>query len=103
MPHILIFLSGCFVGFMAGILVASLCHMAKKNDPDTDEWKCRRCGCTEFDPCFTDDGPCSWIEENLCSACVTTEDFERWRSPGLIVYSPSRCVAEEDIKGKGVA
>jgi len=90
MPHILIFLSGCFVGFMAGILVASLCHMAKSGDPDTDdrfhfEWKCRRCGCTEFDPCFTVDGACSWVEENLCSACVTIEDFERWKQ------APSKC------------
>lgn len=55
--------------------------------------KCRLCGCSDSSPCFTDDKgarhtleslaafsdenleeidlvPCSWIEWNLCSACV---------------------------------
>lgn len=75
---ILIFLAGCFVGTMFGVLVASLCHMAKISNPDTSEWKCRRCGCTDFEPCLTDEGPCCWVENNLCSACLTKEDMERW-------------------------
>ena len=29
--------------------------------------KCRVCGCTEHNAC---DGGCSWVEEDLCSACV---------------------------------
>jgi hypothetical protein len=57
---------------------------------------CRVCGCSENSPCFTDpdgqvhtsafveehftDGdlellglvPCSWIESDLCSACIAT-------------------------------
>ena len=28
---------------------------------------CRVCGCSWFDPC---DPPCSWVEPDLCSACV---------------------------------
>ncbi len=52
---------------------------------------CRRCGCTEDDPCLLDvegtvvdperhlvdpdvvAGCCSWIEPDLCSACVEDE------------------------------
>lgn len=29
--------------------------------------RCRICGCTEDEPCELDDGPCSWVEEDLCS------------------------------------
>jgi hypothetical protein len=28
---------------------------------------CRRCGCTEHDACVHG---CSWVEDNLCSACA---------------------------------
>ncbi len=38
--------------------------------------KCRLCGCTEFTPCVDpngagpgEEGPCHWIEEDLCSSC----------------------------------
>jgi hypothetical protein len=31
---------------------------------------CRICGCSQFNACETDDGPCGWIEEDLCSACA---------------------------------
>lgn len=31
---------------------------------------CRVCGCTEYNACETDDGPCDWVEPDLCSACV---------------------------------
>lgn len=34
-----------------------------------DEKVCRVCGCTDFDPCETGEGPCHWIEDDLCSAC----------------------------------
>ena len=32
---------------------------------------CRVCGCTDLAACETADGPCHWVEENLCSACAT--------------------------------
>lgn len=31
------------------------------------ERRCRICGCTDYEPCYLDDGPCSWVEEDLCS------------------------------------
>ncbi len=33
------------------------------------ERKCRVCGCTKDKACMTKDGPCHWVEEDLCSAC----------------------------------
>jgi len=33
---------------------------------------CRVCGCTDEHACETDDGPCHWVEDDLCSACVGT-------------------------------
>jgi len=86
MHTIFIFFAGCFVGAMAGILVTSLRHVSKASDPDTDEWKCRRCGCDDLNPCITDEGPCSWVEENLCSACYTIEDYKNWK-PGKPGYA----------------
>lgn len=31
--------------------------------------KCRVCGCTDDKACHTEDGPCHWVEPDLCSAC----------------------------------
>lgn len=32
---------------------------------------CRVCGCTEHNACrMEDDGPCWWVEDDLCSACA---------------------------------
>ena len=33
--------------------------------------RCRECGCTDFNACRTDTGPCWWVEADLCSACAT--------------------------------
>jgi len=41
----------------------------KKTDPK-EEQKCRVCGCTENNAC---PGGCSWVEDDLCSACVDQE------------------------------
>ena len=30
---------------------------------------CRICGCTNEAACETEDGPCYWVENDLCSAC----------------------------------
>jgi hypothetical protein len=31
---------------------------------------CRVCGCTEENGCLTASGPCHWVAEDLCSACL---------------------------------
>ncbi|HUV53024.1 MAG TPA: hypothetical protein VMW64_08125 [Dehalococcoidia bacterium] len=31
---------------------------------------CRVCGCTNEHACETDEGPCHWVEDDLCSACA---------------------------------
>lgn len=33
--------------------------------------RCRVCGCTEIEPC---EPPCSWVADDLCSACATAVD-----------------------------
>ena len=33
------------------------------------EQRCRECGCTDFNCCFTESGPCHWVEPDLCSGC----------------------------------
>lgn len=45
----------------------------------TSEQVCRVCGCTENNACPPDG--CSWVEEDLCSACVKDkEDLDGNRS-----------------------
>lgn len=34
------------------------------------EQTCRGCGCTDARACMTQDGPCWWVGEDLCSACA---------------------------------
>ena len=34
------------------------------------ERKCRVCGCTQDRACPTKEGPCHWVEDDLCCACV---------------------------------
>ena len=53
------------------------------------ERTCRRCGCTQYNACedlrLMDS--CSWVELDLCSACLTGPEFKRFlagiRKPGL--------------------
>ena len=33
-------------------------------------WTCRSCGCWDLQACITEEGPCRWVEPDLCSACV---------------------------------
>lgn len=41
------------------------------NDPGCQaEPVCRVCGCTNENACQTPDGPCHWVEKDLCSACA---------------------------------
>ncbi len=37
---------------------------------------CRRCGCSNFSAC---DGGCWWVEDDLCSSCVDTDDVAEWK------------------------
>lgn len=39
-------------------------------DQDDDEMQCTECGCTDDQACVTDEGPCSWVQPGLCSACA---------------------------------
>jgi transcriptional regulator with XRE-family HTH domain len=32
---------------------------------------CRNCGCTWCDACMSANGPCSWAEPDLCTACMS--------------------------------
>ena len=34
---------------------------------------CRVCGCTDDKPCHAEDGPCHWVEDDLCSVCAAAE------------------------------
>lgn len=53
------------------------------------ERTCRRCGCTQYNACedlrLMDS--CSWVELDLCSACLTGPEFKRFmagqRKPSL--------------------
>ena len=38
---------------------------------------CRICACSEADPCLGHRGACSWVDEDLCSACFTYEPADR--------------------------
>ncbi len=37
--------------------------------------KCRVCGCTDDHACMTNEGPCHWVEEDLCSACAELGEY----------------------------
>ncbi len=37
---------------------------------------CKVCGCTEDNACMTPDGPCYWVEPDLCSTCAADEAEE---------------------------
>ncbi|MDR2054254.1 MAG: hypothetical protein LBQ10_00045 [Desulfovibrio sp.] len=41
---------------------------------DTSDWVCRKCGCTDEAAC---PGGCSWVEKDLCSACVEPPETDQ--------------------------
>jgi len=51
---------------------------------------CRICACSEADPCLGHRGACSWVDEDLCSACFTYEPADRL----AIIQSAA---AEQDV------
>ncbi len=46
-----------------------------------DAMECSACGCTQDDACVTDDGPFTWAEPGLCTACA--DPFPNLRSAGF--------------------
>jgi hypothetical protein len=36
--------------------------------------QCHVCGCHDLAACQTEDGPCHWVEHDLCSACAPKGD-----------------------------
>lgn len=40
--------------------------------PDTSDWRCKKCGCTEKVPCKCG---CWWVGPQLCSTCATPEQL----------------------------
>ncbi len=42
----------------------------KEPEPAEKAEICRVCGCTNDRACVTPDGPCYWVEPDLCSACA---------------------------------
>lgn len=59
-----------------GIIAASIRIHFKRRRYIMNQRTCKLCGCTEDNACITDEGPCSWVLNNICSACVIelTED-----------------------------
>lgn len=49
-----------------------LVRLANEGDPR----RCRVCGCTDATPCMGSEGPCSWVEEDLCSGCSPEAEGE---------------------------
>ncbi|MDD3491929.1 MAG: hypothetical protein PHZ19_00335 [Candidatus Thermoplasmatota archaeon] len=59
--------------------------------------ECRVCGCTEDNACVTDDGPCYWVEEDLCSACAakSQQGLKAW----CLACDRQMTVEFEDLEG----
>lgn len=49
--------------------------------------RCRVCGCSDEQPCA---GGCTWVSEDLCSACATPEAMNFWEQLAVFEaqYSP---------------
>lgn len=61
------------------VLVATAPIAATAPEGWTPVRACRVCGCTDDDcsRCIRKTGaPCSWVAENLCSACVPSENID---------------------------
>lgn len=55
---------------------------AMRTEPPARPAQCLLCGCTDFQPCIGQGGPCAWVQVDryagwgLCSACL--DDGHRW-------------------------
>lgn len=47
-----------------------------KFHPEAENYdgECRVCGCDYYHPCMTEKGPCYWVEDDLCSACLKNNE-----------------------------
>jgi hypothetical protein len=49
-----------------------------------DVMQCRRCGCTEENPCFSfKEGACAWAWPGLCTACLNDIELHKFLGEGL--------------------
>ena len=47
----------------------------EERPPAPEGWPvCRVCGCWEYAACSDDCGECWWVDDDLCSHCVESED-----------------------------
>jgi len=54
--------------------LGQLVERQKLLEAGASEQKCRVCGCDELHACQTDEGPCHWVEDDLCSGCAGDDD-----------------------------
>ena len=52
-------------------------HFVCGNEYCQAERICRVCGCTQEHACETDEGPCYWVEDDLCSACALSQSGDQ--------------------------
>lgn len=50
------------------------------------EGVCKLCGCTDDNPCVSEEGPCSWVTSDLCSACCVVLEGGRLLIPKQCRY-----------------
>ena len=88
------------LAFLAGMIAMS--HDALEVPAKQDEQRCRVCGCTDDDcsGCIERTGePCSWIEADLCSACVTVSAVDEIGDPEGPITEHERRDAEASSSG----
>lgn len=66
-----------------------------EEEPDTSEWRCRHCGCTDMTPCDSD---CAWVEKDLCSTCAEKMQRQKERSLHGILFKRIREKAERQLR-----
>ncbi len=60
-----------------GLEIIGVTWLSECRPRDIDEnqaiRRCRVCGCCDYQACMTEDGPCHWVEPDLCSGCAGKE------------------------------
>jgi hypothetical protein len=80
----------------------------KAADEEPEEKTCRECGCTEEDckQCIEKTGkPCTWVEDDLCSACAIKEDpnvqqIEKFLIDGNQAIKDKRAISAKSTRAK---
>jgi hypothetical protein len=48
-----------------------------------DVMQCRRCGCTEENPCWSfTEGACAWAQPGLCTSCLSDKELVEFLQEG---------------------